>query len=171
MKTLLLMRHAKSDRDRPELPDRERPLAPRGVRAATTLGIFLARGGWAPERVVTSPAERASATVRIAGEAGGWESPVASDPRLYEGDPHVMLGVVRELDDGAGRVLLCGHEPTWSELAAVLTGGGRVRMATAAVAAIAFDVGRWSEVAPGSGVLQWLVVPRLIGPAPADGAR
>ncbi len=171
MRTILLLRHAKSDRDRPELADIERPLAPRGVRAAATVGSLLARLGWPPELVVSSPAERAVATVRIAREAGGWDCPEEHDIRLYEGDAEVVVGVLHELADSMDRVLLCGHEPTWSELASLLTGGGRVRMPTAAVAAIACDVRTWDELAPGCGVLQWLVTPKLLGPAPAGRER
>ena len=171
MKTLLLMRHAKSDRSRSGLQDVERPLAPRGERDAGAMGRFLAEAGWVPGLVVASPAERARATARIAAAAGAWRCPESEDLRLYEGSAEVVAAVVRELDDGVDRALLCGHEPTWSQLTAMLVGGGRLRMPTAAVAAVAFDVGSWSEALPGSGELQWLVVPRLVTALAAGGGR
>ena len=58
--------------------------------------------------------------------------------------------------------MLVGHEPTWSALATLLIGGGRLRLPTAGLAHLAFDCADWAEVGPGSGVLYALVTPALL---------
>ena len=83
-------------------------------------------------------------------------------PSFYGGDAGSVLAAVRAAPDDAGVLLLVGHEPAWSEATALLIGGGRIRMPTGAVAKVAVDVTRWRAVAPGSGVLGWMVVPRLL---------
>ncbi|MFC5585479.1 SixA phosphatase family protein [Nitratireductor kimnyeongensis] len=71
MKELLLLRHAKSSWDDPSLADIERPLAPRGRRAAPLMGREILRRGWSPDYVLVSPARRAQQTWRlVAAEIG-----------------------------------------------------------------------------------------------------
>ena len=94
--------------------------------------------------------------------AGGWTCDVREVPSFYEGDAGSVLAEVRAAPDDAGVLLLVGHEPVWSEATALLIGGGRIRMPTAALALVAVDVTRWSAVAAGSGQLAWMVVPRLL---------
>jgi len=162
MRTLLVMRHAKSDRTPVEGGDRARPLAPRGRKAAARMGRFLADAGMVPDLVLSSPAERARRTVELAARAGAWACSVREEAALYEAEPSEIVGVIAAAPDTAERILLAGHEPVGSELVERLAGGA-VRMPTAAVACIAFDVGSWSEVAAGGGVLLWLVTPKLLG--------
>ena len=80
---------------------------------------------------------------------------------LYFGGTESVLECLTDRD-AALRILVAGHEPTWSELVAVLTGGGRVRMPTAAVACIDFAAASWSHLRPGTGQLQWVVTPKLL---------
>lgn len=162
MRTLLLLRHAKSDWEAPSGSDHERPLNKRGRKAAALVGTFLAKAGVVPELVVSSSAVRARTTVELAVAAGNWESKVEVTPALYEATPETVIAKLRRLTDEAGTVLLAGHEPTWSTLASLLIGGGALRMPTAAVAAIEFDAERWAEVDHGRGRLLWLIVPRLL---------
>jgi phosphohistidine phosphatase len=158
---LLVMRHAKSDWNASFSDDHERPLAPRGVLAARLMGRFLSASGHAPELVLTSTAVRARTTVELAAAAGEWSSPVTATRSFYAAGPVSVLERLGECD-GPERVLVAGHEPTWSALVAMLTGGGRVRMPTAAVACVAFTARRWAEVEAGAGQLGWLVTPKLL---------
>ena len=162
MLKLLLMRHGKSDWGSAAGGDQARPLAPRGVKAARRVGLFLTATGEAPDSVVTSPAVRARSTAELAAEAGGWNGAfrVASD--LYGGGPEGVLAEVRCEPSATGTLLVAGHEPTWSHLASMLTGGSRFRFPTAAVACVAFECGDWSQVAPGRGELLWFVTPKLL---------
>jgi len=159
MPTLILLRHAKSDWTMDE-DDRERTLAPRGQRAARTMGAFLARVA-PPDLAITSPARRARETLRLAMEAGRLTCVVRESEQLYGGGVSELVDEVRALDGAIDTVVVVGHEPTWSIAVGALTGGSDVRMPTAAAAAIAFDDG-WSRVGADAGLLLWLVTPRLL---------
>lgn len=162
MRALLLMRHAKSDWAAAFQSDHDRPLNARGRRSAALMGRFLSSLDLAPGRVITSTALRARTTVEIASEAGGWSCPIESTLAFYDSSPETVLGVVRQTTEATETLLIAGHEPVWSELVSDLIGGGRVRMVTASVAALGFEVGSWAEVAPGRGTLLWLVGPRQL---------
>jgi phosphohistidine phosphatase len=81
---------------------------------------------------------------------------------LYGGGVSGLLAEVRREPSATDVLLAVGHEPTWSETLSELVGGGAVRFPTAALARIEFDMDRWEQVAAGTGVLAWLVVPRLL---------
>lgn len=160
MVELLVMRHAKSDWAAGFADDHERPLAPRGIEAARTMGRFLTASNHVPDLVMTSTAVRALATVEVAAQAGGWTCPIDATADFYGGDQEAVLEHLGRT--AVPRVLVAGHEPTWSSLVTWLAGGGRVRMPTAAVACIQFTASSWPAVRPGSGQLRWLVTPKLI---------
>jgi phosphohistidine phosphatase len=167
MRTIYLFRHGKSDWDAPGGSDRERALAPRGEKAARCMGNALARLGEAPHLVLTSPARRAIDTVRLAAEAGAWTCPVET-AGLYGAMPDEVLRVVRGVDDTHERLLLAGHEPTWTDLVARLTGAA-VRFPTAAIARIDVPAARWADVRPGTGTLVWFLSPRAAGKLTGQG--
>ncbi len=162
MKTLILLRHGKSDWDTDYDDDHERPLAERGRSAAALMGTLLARVNQAPQRVLCSSAVRACETVRLAVEAGGWSCSVTVVPEFYGASTDAVLARVATEDDAVDSLLLAGHEPVWSALAADLIGGGELRFPTAAMARIDFEVDRWSRVRPATGSLVWFVIPRLL---------
>jgi len=163
MPGLILFRHGKSDWDA-DYPggDAARPLARRGQKAAKRMGKFLARAGQAPDAAITSPAVRAEDTLRLAMEGGDWTCPVRVAAALYHGGLPGLLAEVRKEPATTDVLLAVGHEPTWSEAVSALIGGGQVGLPTAAMARIDFDVDGWDEVAPRTGVLGWIVVPRLL---------
>src|SRR5580700_6638561 len=100
MRTLLLFRHGKSEWTSGGGDDRSRPLSSRGKKAARTMGRFLARGD-TPDLALSSPAVRASETLRLAMAAGGWSCETATREALYDGVPE-LLGELRVADDRAG---------------------------------------------------------------------
>ncbi|MEM7480016.1 MAG: histidine phosphatase family protein [Acidobacteriota bacterium] len=159
---VLLFRHGKSDWNAAFDHDRDRPLAPRGERAARRMGRFLAAVGPQPEIALASPARRAFDTLEIAAEAGRWHSALRAEERIYAEGPDPLLAALREQPDAAAAVLLAGHEPSISEVLTVLTGGIAVRFPTAAMARIDLPAGLWSELAGGTGELRWLVTPKLL---------
>ena len=163
MLELLVMRHAKSDWDA-GTDDHERPLAERGVKAARKVGRFLAAADMVPELVICSTAMRARATVELAVEAGDWHCPVEHTRAFYGADPAAVLAEIASRP-APPRLMVVGHEPTWSELVSLLVGGGAVRIATAAVACLELPANEWSEIEPGVGRLVWLVTPKLLQPA------
>ena len=162
MKTLLLLRHAKSDRSAAVAGDHERPLSKRGRSSARRIGSTLSRIQQEPGKVLTSSAVRARTTAELAIEAGGWSCPVSATRALYLSSPESVLGQVVEQDDRWESLLVVGHEPTCSDLASRLIGGGRIEVPTAALLRIDFDAKRWSEVGYGEGSLVWMLIPRLL---------
>ncbi len=162
MKKVILLRHGKSDWDAPWGDDHERPLARRGQRAAELVGRFLSATGELPQAVVTSSAVRARTTVETAAAAGGWQCPVRVRRDLYGAAPEVLLSVIHDADEDADTLLLAGHEPVWSQTASRLVGGGSLRVVTAALVCVGFEVESWAEVEFGRGTLLWLVPPKLL---------
>lgn len=160
MLELLVMRHAKSDWDA-GADDHERPLAERGVRSARKVGRFLARVEMVPELVISSTAVRARTSAELAAEAGGWSCPIERTSAFYDTDPAAVLAEI-VTRDAPPRLMVVGHDPTWSELVSLLAGGGAVRLPTAAVACLELPMNSWQAVAPGKGRLVWLVTPKLL---------
>jgi phosphohistidine phosphatase len=146
MKTLFLVRHAKSSRDDPSLPDRDRPLNDRGKQDAARMGKRLATRDVKPDSLVSSPALRALTTARlIAEEIGCKPEDIVEDDRLYASSPEDLLAVIRELDRKLDRVMLFGHNPEFTDLARRLS-GEFIDMPTCTVAQFTFDTKAWSDV-------------------------
>ena len=162
MKTLLVMRHAKSDWGAASDSDHDRVLARRGIKAARKIGRFLTDSGITPDLILSSTAVRALTTAELAAEAGGWGCEIVTSGDLYASDPERVIDVIRETANGVERLLITGHEPTWSSLVTWLIGGGRVRMPTAAVACLDLPRGDWIDLAPATCELRWLVTPKTL---------
>jgi phosphohistidine phosphatase len=166
MKTLLLLRHAKSSWDSPASKDYDRPLAPRGERDAPRVGKALRDAAVDLDLVVSSPAMRARQTAERVLEAARYDGPVRYEEAIYEASVAELMGVVRDLPDKAETVMLVGHNPGFEMLLGALCGTGaapaRVRVPTAMLACVELATDRWKEVSAGSGALLWMVVPRML---------
>ena len=146
MKTLFLVRHAKSSKDDPTLVDRDRPLADRGRKEAPKMGKRLAKRDVKPDLVVSSPALRALTTAQlITAEIGYERKDIVVDDRLYASSADGLLAVIRALDKKFDRVMLVGHNPEFTELAHRLS-IDIVDLPTCAVAEFRFDTNKWSDV-------------------------
>lgn len=160
MKRLLIMRHGKSDWSAGGRTDHERPLNQRGTTAAATMGKLLSQIGEVPERIITSSARRALSTAEIAVAAGDWAAPIDVTDDLYGTSPEGALMVLRRTPDSVSRLMLVGHEPTWSGLTERLT-GGVVAMKTTTVAIIDLMLGStWQHDGDITGELIALLQPR-----------
>ncbi len=159
MPELLLFRHGKSDWNAGFGHDRERPLSTRGRTAASTMGRVLTGMAKQPDLILTSPATRARTTAELAAEAGGWTAPIEKVDEFYGAGPGMVFTKVAATPAEVERLMIVGHEPTWSHTASLLIGGGSVRVVTGAVTAI--EVPRWDRVEPGAGLLRWMLAPRL----------
>jgi phosphohistidine phosphatase len=145
MKTLLLLRHAKSSWDEPGLDDHDRPLNKRGRKAAPRMGQLLRDEGLVPDAVLSSSALRARDTAGAVCEAIGNEGGVDERHDLYLAAPGTYLRAVRELPDEAERALVVGHNPGLEDLLEALCGRSH-RMPTAALAVLELPVKHWSEL-------------------------
>lgn len=168
MKTLTLLRHAKSGWDDPSARDLDRTLNAKGRRAAAAIGRHLRERGATFDHVIASPAVRVRETIdAVAGGYGAKPAPVW-DKRLYLASETQLIDVIRELPDDRASVILVGHNPGLEDLvlALVPAGSGLLRdeaalkYPTATIAELRFDVDRWSDVAPGTATLTAFTRPR-----------
>ena len=144
MKTLVLVRHAKSSWSDPALTDKDRPLNERGKRDAPAMGKRLADAGVKPDLILSSSAKRARKTARILAKALDYDfEDIRLDDGLYAVEADDLLEVVRRLGDKPDCVMLVGHNPELTELAHRLS--SRIAyMPTCAVAVFEFDTRSWS---------------------------
>lgn len=165
---ILLLRHAKSAWDEPGLDDFERPLAPRGRRAAAVMGVYLRDEGLAPDLVLCSAARRARETWEIAAHELPRAPAVEHDPGLYMVTADRLLKRLRKLPVTVASVLVVGHEGGVDALARRLVGDGaaplRKRLSekfpTAALAVVAVTLDDWAALAEKSGTLTRYAAPK-----------
>ena len=166
MKFLTLIRHAKSSRDNPQLPDQLRPLNPRGLRDAPAMGKYLdTTFRFAPDIIVSSPATRALATARLIAEGIGYSDwMISQDERIYEAPVDSLLEVVREQPDTHAHVCLTGHNPGMENFANWLCGNRVVTdVVTCAVIMLELDIPSWEKAGAGKAKLREYIYPALIG--------
>src|SRR5918999_2252479 len=125
MKTLLLMRHAKSSWDDPALPDLERPLTPRGRKGASLMGKYLQDKGLAPAIVLCSSATRAQETLEQLRPAFSDSTVVKIEPKLYGAESTALATRLRRVSQGSPSVLVIGHDPAIQELVLMLDPSSR----------------------------------------------
>ncbi len=177
MLTLMLLRHAKSSWSDAGTADLDRPLSPRGKRAAQAMGRFIASENCDPDVVLCSPAKRARETWKyVAAELKSAPKLVVEDTIYDFGNGSRVLDAVRKRGGAARRVMVVGHNPSTERLAVRLAVSGdeklRARMAkkypTAALAIMVFDAADWSVLADTGGRLDRFVRPKDIMSDPAD---
>lgn len=146
MKTLFLVRHAKSSWDDTALSDKDRPLDDRGRRDAPEMGKRLAKRAVKPDLILSSPARRALTTAEVIAKKLDYRlKGIVVDDRLYAGGADDLLNVIRELDDESERVMLFGHNPELTELAHRLS-SKITHMPTCAIAELTFNAKSWSKI-------------------------
>ena len=166
---LLLLRHAKSDWESDAPSDFERPLAKRGRKAAPKIAGWLKAQALTPDRIISSPAERArQTTLAVAKVIGVQPAKVRWEPELYEASVDTLLSVIRSCPNARHRLMLVGHNPGLADLLEWCCEDGTPGLEnvkvlpTAAVAVLAFD-SRWGDIKRGSASLVDLVRPRELG--------
>ena len=145
MKTLLILRHAKSSWNYPELSDYDRPLNARGKRDAPRMGKHLREQGLIPDRVLTSSAKRARKTASRVAKACGYTGKVKKLEAFYDTVVGVYFETLQTLPDKYERVMVVGHNPTMEQLVGYLTRQAR-RMPTAALAHIELPIQHWEAL-------------------------
>ncbi len=144
MKTLLLMRHAKSNWKK-ELTDIERPLSPRGEKDAPAMGRLLKKKGLVPDLILTSPAVRARLTAEEVAKKSHYEKDILCIDKLYMAEAPEVIGALTSLPDEVNCVLLIGHNPGLEYTLQLLT--GKIQsLPTATIACISLPVNHWSEL-------------------------
>ena len=159
MRTLYLLRHAKSSWKDDSLRDFDRPLKGRGREAAEQIGQVLARENLAATLVISSPAVRARETTQLVLKSAGVTTDPRFDERIYEADVPALLEVVSSIPDSAATAMLVGHNPGFENLLSFLTGDDR-HMPTCALARIDFAAASWREISEASGRLESFITPK-----------
>lgn len=168
MKTLHLLRHAKSSRDDPKLDDHDRPLSPRGIEDAMAVAEHCATAGLQPDLILCSSALRTRATLGLLIPYLPPVPRIEIEPGLYLASLPELLTRVRAVDDGVSNLLVIGHNDGLHEFAAALAGSGdakllarlREKFPTAALASFGLALGGWRGLTAGAGELTGLVTPK-----------
>jgi phosphohistidine phosphatase len=166
---LMLFRHAKAERGAPGTRDRDRELAPRGLKDAPRMGAYMARHTLIPDLALVSPARRTRQT---------WEGlasalpalPATFQDELYESGSQTVLAAIREVGAHVATLLVVGHNPGLHETARLLIASGDVEarerlnegLPTSGLAVIDFALGAWDKLHPHSGRLERFVTPGLL---------
>jgi phosphohistidine phosphatase len=146
MKTLYLVRHAKSSWGDPALSDRDRPLNERGLRDVATMGTRLARRDVKPDMLLCSPATRALTTAEHLAKALGIKhKDMVVTERLYAAPAKELLSVIQELGDKPNRVMLVAHNPGLTELVRHFA-SEIYDMPTCAIAEFTFAAPSWVDI-------------------------
>ncbi len=172
MRTLTLLRHAKSAWDDAVERDFDRPLNGKGRRAAARIGRYLHDDGYAFDKVIASPALRVRQTIDGVEDGYGAALTPAFDNRIYMASAATLLDVVRGISDDCERLLMVGHNPGLEDLVLLLVpetaGGARdeveTKYPTATVAELSFE-GSWAELDERAASLTRFMRPRDLDPA------
>jgi len=170
MRTLYLLRHAKSDRSDPGLADSDRPLTPRGKRDAPAMAAYMRLRGYRPDLVLCSTAVRTRETLALLLPELGGRIAADYDRTLYLASPEMMLQRLRDVGEETGSVLMIGHNPGMARLAGMLAPRGerralarmREKYPTCGLAVIHLHIDRWEQAEPGAGTLTDFMTPAAL---------
>ncbi|HXH99966.1 MAG TPA: histidine phosphatase family protein [Sphingobacteriaceae bacterium] len=164
MKTLLIVRHAKSDWDDPKLSDFQRPLNSRGHKNAPEMAHRLLRKKIVPQQIVSSPANRAITTAAYFSEAFGIEkSAIIQIPAIYEASSRTLLEIINNLDNQHDFIALFGHNPGITNLVTTLCQADIYNIPTCGMAFIEFPFDDWEMISEDTGELKLYDFPKNPG--------
>lgn len=172
MRSLTLLRHAKSDWSDRGQRDFDRVLNPRGKRAAHTIGEYLQREQLAFDYVIASPAARVRETIACVEDGLGRPLDPQWERKVYMASAAILMELAQAAPDAAQRVLIVGHNPGLEDLALMLAAEGSPyrdvildKYPTATLAELCFDGARWADLADGGSRIARFVRPRDLDPS------
>jgi phosphohistidine phosphatase len=162
MKTLIIVRHAKSSWDDLSLADHERPLAKRGLRDAPFMGARLAEWGPPVDRIISSSAVRALSTAEMFTQEMGlpWDEIIVEDG-LYHASSEDMIDLIQEQEDHVDGLMLFGHNPGMTYLVNDLSDLDLDNLPTSGIVVLQFDVNTWGEVGETEAVTAEMDFPKM----------
>lgn len=168
MKSLHLLRHAKSRRDAPKLADHDRPLSPRGMQDMMAIAEHCAGTGVQPDLILCSSALRTRATLALLIPYLPPVPRILIEPGLYLASVADLFARVREVGDEVASVLVIGHNDDLHEFAKALAGAGEPalrerlhgKFPTGALASFSLSSASWRPLGVGAGTLTGLVTPK-----------
>lgn len=159
MRHLLIMRHAKSSWDSPDLADFERPLNTRGLQAAPFMGNFIYKNELHPDLIISSPAKRAKQTAILVKETAKIKTKIEFEEKIYEASPTTLMYIASEISDKYDSILLVGHNPGIEGVIRILTGEIQP-MPTASIVKICLNISNWNEITANCGQLELIMHPK-----------
>lgn len=161
MRTLYLVRHAKSSWAEPGLSDKDRPLNKRGKHDAPKMGSLLYAKGERPQLLISSPAKRAMSTAkRIAKELDYSAKKIICDDRLYMADVEDFYTVIKETEDNIDQLMFFSHNYGITYFANLITGGNIDNIPTCGVVRIDFDISSWKDIEGQKGKMVYFEYPK-----------
>jgi len=160
MKTLYLIRHAKSSWSVPDLSDIERELAKKGLRDINTMGSYLALKNISPDIILSSCALRAEQTSDLLAKKIQSDAPRHYLSELYLASPEAILELVMAQDDDVESMFVVGHNPQLTELANILSDEHISKLPTLGIVAITFDIKEWEELEKSKGNIEFFIYPK-----------
>lgn len=165
MKKILLLRHAKSERDS-RIKDINRSLTSRGKEDAMRMGMFIRGIEALPSYIVSSPAKRAKQTSKHFAKSAGIDYDFINwDEELYYGGARDYVNVIQKTPSGTDEILIVGHNPLLEETVSLLCddeGVYSVRMETSTIVCVEHPAIEWKQIKPGTSRMRWMVTPDLI---------
>ncbi len=164
MKTLLILRHAKSKWGDPQFSDHDRPLNKRGKRDAPRIASLMREQNLIPDVILSSTAQRARTTAEEVARTCDCNDVLSYTSQFYHAPPESYLQELKQLSDELTRVLVVGHNPGLEELLALLTREYEI-LPTATLARVSLSIDKWSETCSATrGTLVDLWRPRELDP-------
>ena len=146
MKTLLLMRHAKSSWKESNIPDHDRPLNRRGKHDAPLMGKLLRDQKMNLDLIISSTAVRAETTANLIAKAIRYKGKIILDKSIYDAEPMDLLTLLSNSSDEYNNILLVGHNPTMEEMVQMITNSPEITMATCAIAHLTLSIDTWTDL-------------------------
>ena len=159
MKTLFILRHAKSSWDNFSLADFDRPLNQRGLESAPLIGELIYEKQFQPDLIISSPAKRAEQTAILTCASAQLESEIQFDERIYEASSRRLLQIISEQNAKVESLMIVGHNPGFEDLLKTLIGEFR-EMKTANLAVVDLNIEKWDEIDANCGELRNLFKPK-----------
>ncbi|MFC1493801.1 histidine phosphatase family protein [Thermodesulfobacteriota bacterium] len=163
MKTLYLVRHAKSSWNYPKLDDFERPLNKRGRKSAPLMGEILKNLKVAPDLLISSPANRAAMTARIIADGINYPlEKIQYNEDLYLSGESILIHVIEHLEDAVKEAMLIGHNPGFTDLANYISDQRISNIPTCGVFCVDLNISSWAEIGKSCGKLIFFEFPKKI---------
>ncbi len=161
MKTIYLVRHAKSSWKYPNLDDFERPLNKRGRKNAPFMGTILKKLKVAPDLIISSPANRAAMTARIIADKISYPlEKIRYSESIYEFSEDALIPVIKQIDDRVNKAMVVGHNPAANGLANYIGDRPISNIPTCGVCCVELDISSWAKISDHCGKVKFFEYPK-----------
>ncbi len=163
MKTLYLVRHAKSTWEEQGIPDSERNLTTKGILKTGRIVEYLRKRGATVDLIVSSPARRALETARILADGLGYRlAEIKTERRIYDGSYDRILDIIYGTPNEVSSLMVIGHNPTLTGLTNLFLHPGIENMPTSCVVCLSFLVDKWEDIPAAEAIREFVVFPKML---------